>query len=127
MAIKEIEIEPFMLTMKGISFSDNETVQTIMDVCHKNKHLYMEGFPCGRKTRKKIKKKFERWAECPGMCFTYLVTSKAENSVTIRVLVSSVEELLGRYTRREILYYVQMFLQGIADEVLALFGDEDQI
>lgn len=115
-AIKEIA--PFTLVLQGANFNDQKKVQRVMDACHKHKHLFMEGYPCGRKTRKKMGGRMKKWPDYPGICFTYLVTAGKNDTLTVRVLVSSVEDLLTKYTRGEIGYYVQMYLQGVAEEII---------
>lgn len=122
MSIREMEVEPFTLTIKGLDLSD-ETMKLVGNVCHKHKHLYKEGYPCGRKTRMKTKKKYVRQKN-PGMCFTYLVT-KHNGVLVIHVLVSSLKELLERYTLDEILFQVQQYLQDVADELLKVIGEDD--
>ena len=117
--IEIVEITPFILKLKGVGFNEIDKIRHIETVCHKYKHLFMEGFPCGRKTRKQLGIRMKRWQDYPGICLTYLVTPKENNTATVRVLVSSVEKLLSRYTRSEIGYFVQMFLQYIAEEVAA--------
>ena len=119
--IEIARITPSSIELKGVKFSDGETAQKIMDICHKFKHLYMEGYPCGRKTRKNAKKRYKKWVDCPEICFTYLVTNdNASHNLAIHVLVSDIQSLLKRYTEKEIEYYIQMFTQDIADEVITL-------
>ena len=111
---------PSTIKVKNIGIADGNKVQMIMNICHKYKHLYKEGFPCGRKTRKTCRQRIEKWANCPEICFTYLITIDAENhNLTIGILVSDLENLRKRYTEREIEYHTQMYVSDIADEILA--------
>lgn len=119
--IEIVEITPSTIELKGINFKDGEEVQQIMDICHKYKHLYKEGYPCGRKTRKKQEQQTERWVDCPEICFTYLITNdNAKHHLVIRVLVSCTKSLLKKYNETEIEYFMQMFTQNIADEIITL-------
>ena len=61
------------IELKGVSFDDKDMVEDIMAICHRLKHLYMEGHPCGKKTRRKNKIRMKKWAQCPEICFVYLV------------------------------------------------------
>ena len=115
--IEVIEVTPFILRLKGIGRDEVEKIWFIESVCHKYKHIFMEGYPCGRKTRKKLGIRMER-QQNPGICLTYLVTPQGNDTVTVRILVSSVEEALKRYTRREILWFVQDFMQGLTEELI---------
>ncbi|MBR6505558.1 hypothetical protein IKT18_01815 [Candidatus Saccharibacteria bacterium] len=117
--IEIVEITPFVLRFKGVGFNEVEKIMYIESVCHKYKHVFMEGFPCGRKTRKRLGARMKRWQDYPGICLTYLVTPRENNTATVRVLVSSVEKLLSRYTRSEVGYFVQLYLQYVAEEVVA--------
>ncbi len=110
------EITPFICDLTIGAKFEPEAREKIEKVCHKYKHIFMEGYPCGRKTRKKLGIRLER-QQNPGICLTYLVTSNG-GSATVRILVSSVEEALKRYTRREILWFVQDFMQSLTEELI---------
>ena len=117
--VEIIEITPSMIRLKGVNFTDGERVEKIMEICHKYKHLYKDGYPCGRKTRKEKKYRFRKWAQYPGICFTYLVTNDNEGHfLEIHILVSDKETLLKKYTEQDIEYYMQMYTQGVADEII---------
>ena len=114
------KIDSSTIELRGISIADGEKVKTIMDICHEYKHLYMEGYPCGRKTRLKNKKRIKKWAECPKICFTYLVTNDTKNhNLAIKILVSDTQNLKKIYSDREIEYYMQMYTQDVADRIIA--------
>lgn len=110
------EITPFICDLTIGAREETEAREKIEKVCHKYKHIFMEGYPCGRKTRKQLGIRLER-QQNPGICLTYLVTSNG-GSATVRILVSSVEEALKRYTRREILWFVQDFMQSLTEELI---------
>ena len=113
------EITPGKIKLGGIHFADGEKVQKVMDICHKYKHMYKDGYPCGRKTRKESKKRYKKWAECPEICFTYLVSDDNEGHyLTIHALVSDTDSLLKKYTEEEIEYFRQMYTQDVADEIV---------
>lgn len=117
--VEIIEITPSIIKLKGVNFGDGVRVEKIMEICHKYKHLYKDGYPYGRKTRKAMKQRLKKWADCPGICFTYLVTNDNEGHfLEIHVLVSDKESLLQKYTEQEIEYFMQMYTQGIADEIV---------
>lgn len=114
------KITPSSIELKNISIADGEKVQKIMDICHKYKHLYKEGFPCGRKTRKETKKRMKKWMNCPEICFTYLITNDTkDHNLAIHVLVSNTEDVRKRYSESEIEYFMQMYTQDVADEIVA--------
>lgn len=117
-----VRITPSTIELREINFKDDgEKVQKIMDIAHRFKHLYLEGYPCGRKTRKESKKRYKKWSDCPEICFTYLVTNDntaTPNNLIIRVLVSDVEHLIEKYTQEEIDFYTQMYTQDVADEIV---------
>ena len=113
------KISPSVIELTGVNFADGEKVQQIMDICHKYKHLYKEGYPYGRKTRKAMGKRLKKWVDCPEICFTYLVTDdNAGHHLAIHVLVSDTESLLKRYSPSEIEYYRQMYTQDVANEIV---------
>lgn len=119
--IEIVEITPSSIELKGVRFKEGEKVQKIMDICHKYKHLYKEGYPCGRKTRKKQEEQATKWKNCPEICFTYLVTDdNAKHHLMIRVLVTRTKALLKRYSENEIEYFMQMYTQNVADEIISL-------
>ena len=119
--IELVEITPSTIELKGVNFKDGEKVQQIMDICHKYKHLYKEGYPCGRKTRKKQKRQTERWVDCPEICFTYLVTNdNAKHHLVIHVLVSHKKSLFKKYSEDKIGYFMRMYTQNVADEIITL-------
>ncbi len=119
--IEILRVTDSTIELSGISFRDGEMVDKIMEICHKFKHLYLEGYPCGRKTRKKSTEKYKKWTESPGICFTYTVTNDNENhNLIIHVFVSDMETLLKKYTEREINYYTQMYTQEIADGIATM-------
>ena len=119
--IEIVKITPSTIELKGVRFSDGQTVEKIMNICHKFKHLYLEGFPCGCKTRKNSKKKMKKWADCPGVCFTYWVTNDSENhNFTINILVSDIKNLLEKYTEREIEHFKQNYTQDVADAIASI-------
>lgn len=112
--MSEIELE-------GVHFKDGELVEQIMEICHKYKHLYKDGYPCGRKARKKSGIVMEKWAKCPEICFAYLITNDTKgHNLLVKILLSNWESLQKRFTSAEIDYYAQMFAQDVADEILTL-------
>ena len=114
-------ITPETIELSGVGFRDGEKVQQIMDICHKYKHLYIEGYPCGRKTRKEKKLKLKKWVDCPEICFTYLITNDNETgNLAIKLFISHQEQLAEKYSEKEILYFLQMFSQSIAEEIIKL-------
>lgn len=113
-------ITPSSITLKGIEPYDYAGVEKIMDICHKYKHMYNDGYPCGRKARKKLGKRLKKWAYCPEICFVYLL-KQSDESLIIRILVSDYEGLLKKYSIEEIEHYRQMFTQNIADEIMSRF------
>ena len=118
--IEILEITPSIIKLAGVSFTDGERVQMIMSICHKYKHMYKDGYPLGRKGRKALGKRLKKWADCPEICFTYLITDDNQGHyLAIHVLVSDTEELLKRYTEAEIEYYMQMYVQDVANEIVA--------
>ena len=112
-----------IIELSGIGFSDGEKVQKIMDICHKYKHLYKDGYYFGRKTRKKRGTKTAKWADCPEVSFTYLVTDDTNDSqdprLRIHVLISDTNGIHDRYTDNEIEYFRNMYVQEVADEILS--------
>lgn len=117
--VEVLEMTPAHIKLGGVHFVDGEKVQKIMDICHKYKHMYKEGYPCGRKTRKESKKRLKKWDKCPEICFTYLVSDdNAGHHLMIYVLVSDIESLLKKYTEQEIDYWRQMYIQDVADEII---------
>ena len=115
-----IKIDTSTLILKGVSIADGAKVQQIMDICHSAKHMYKDGYQQGRKTRKANKKRTKKWANSPGICFTYLITDDTEgHNLAIRVLVSDITNLRKKYTDREIEYYTQMYIQDIANQILS--------
>ena len=118
--IKEIQKSTIKLT--GISFKDSEAIQKITEVCHHYKHMYRDGYPVGRKTRKKTGKRFYRWTDCPEISFTYLIMpdTSGQSSVKISIYVSDIEETEKKYSKEEISYFMNMFVQNIADGILQL-------
>lgn len=118
--VEIVSITPSRIKLKGITISDGEKVKKIMDICHEYKHMYKDGYPYGRKTRKLMGKRLKKWTDCPQICFTYLVTDDNEGHyLAIHVLVSDTEELLKRYTEQEIEYYMQMYVQDVANKIIA--------
>lgn len=118
-------ISPSIIELRGVKFEEGEKVQKIMDICHKFKHLYLEGYPCGRKTRKEKGLKLKRWGKCPGICFTYLVTNdNKSHNLAIHVLVSDVQSLLKKYSQDKIDYFTQMYTQDVADEIVNILNNE---
>ena len=109
------------IELKGVSFDDKDMVEDVMAICHRLKHLYMEGRPYGKKTRRKNKIRMKKWAQCPEICFVYLVS--ASDRLKIHILVSDVESLLERYTQSEIDYFTQMYVQDVADEIIKYFDE----
>ncbi len=122
--VKITRITPSTIELKGIHFgSDGDKIDTIMDICHRFKHIYKDGYPYGRKTRKKRGERLEKWSKCPGICFTYLVTNDTRgHNLEIVVLVSDEEKLLERYTKEEIENYKQMYTQDVADAISKEFN-----
>ena len=119
--IEIASITSTVLELKGISFNEGDKVQKILDICHKWKHMYMEGYPCGRTTRKQSKTRFKRWGSHPGICFTYLLTDDNEkHNLAIHVIISDMQKLRKKYSEREIMYYAQMYLQNVADEIISI-------
>ena len=117
--VEIISITPSSIELSGVRISDGEKVQQIMDICHKYKHLYKDGYPYGRKTRKELKKRLKKWADCPEICFTYLITDDTEGHyLAIHVLVSYTEALVKKFTETEIEYYKQMYTQSVAEEII---------
>lgn len=118
-------ISPSIIELRGVRFEEGEKVQKIMDICHKFKHLYLEGYPCGRKTRKEKDLKLKRWGKCPRICFTYLVTNdNKSHNLAIHVLVSDVQSLLKKYSQDQIDYFTQMYTQDVADEIVNILNNE---
>ena len=109
------------IELKGVSFSDGEKIQEILEICHRTKHMYLEGYPCGRKTRLANKQRLKKWSDYPGICFTYVTTNdNKEHNVEIRILASNMEKLLERYTKKQIEYYSQKYIQDVANEIAKL-------
>ena len=107
------------IELKGISFSDGAKLEKIMDVCHKYKHLFKDGYPCGRRTRKKISQPLKKWGDCPEICFTYYLTNdNKDHHLAIQILVSDEESLLKKYTKREIEYFTQLYTQFVSDSIM---------
>ena len=104
---------------KGITFKEGDKVQKIMDICHSWKHMFLEGYPCGRKTRNKLEKRPKKWADAPGVCLTYLVTNDNESHhLKLAILIGNEELLKRQYNKKELAYFVQMYLQRVTDEIL---------
>lgn len=124
--VEIVKITSDGIELKGVKFEQGERVQKIMDICHKFKHLYLEGYPCGRKTRKEKNLKLKRWGKCPRICFTYLVTNDTEShNLAIHILISDVQSLLTRYTEDEIYYFTSMYTQDVADEIIHVLNDKE--
>lgn len=104
------------IELSGVDINSKAEIEQILKACHKIKHLYLEGYPCGRKTRKKNNLKLKKWAKCPEICFVYLVTPLGDGLI-IRVLVSDLVSLKKRYTDDEINYFASMYIQNVADEI----------
>ncbi len=118
MMVEIVKIGASSIELKGVAFKESDKVQQILDICHRFKHLYMEGFPCGRKTRRENNLKLKKWAACPKITFTYIVTPPYSENMTINILVSDLQDLRKRYTQTQIEYFTAMFVQGIADEII---------
>ena len=116
-----IKVNERSIELRGVHFKDGEVIEQIMDICHKYKHLYKDGYPCGRKTRKKDGKRVKRWTDYPGICYTYLITNDTkEHNLLIKILVSSLDALKKKYTNTEIEHFTSMYIQDVTDEILGL-------
>ena len=119
--IEVTKVTDTSIELNGVHFKDGELVEQIMEVCHKFKHLYKDGYPCGRKARLKKGERTEKWDKSPGICFTYLITNDTKgHHLSINVLVSNVEQLREKYPDVVIMYFLQMYLQDVADGIMAI-------
>lgn len=119
--IKVVEVTEEKIELEGISFLDGEKVEQIMNICHKYKHMFLDGYPCGRKTRKISSEKYRKWEESPGICFTYTITD--DNSchhLMIKVFVSEEDKLLKKYSAKEILHYKELYTLRVSKEIAAI-------
>lgn len=117
-----VKVSKEEIIIRGLS----SKMSKIAEICHEQKHLYKEGYRCGRKTRKKIGEKTEKWEDCPEICFTYLLTDdfdenkkyKGHNGfLKIKILTSDRQSLLEKYSKVEIDDYAKQFAESIADEI----------
>lgn len=118
--VEVIKITPTSIKLEGISFRDGEKVEKIMEICHKYKHMYKDGYPCGRKARKESGIVYKKWGKCPKICFAYLITNdNRSHNLEIDIVVHDVESLLKRYTLKEVEHFTQLYAQDVADEIMA--------
>ena len=105
----------------------------IAKICHEQKHLFKDGYRHGRKTRKQLGAKTDRWEGCPEICFTYLITDDFDEHkefpehsgfLKIEILVSDWNNLLVRYTHEQVDGYAYMFAMSIADKIRKAFRED---
>lgn len=110
-------------------------INAILDICHRKKHLFKDGYEHGRKTRKALGKVTERWADCPEICFAYLLTDdfdedkryKGHNDLLkISILISDETSLLKRYTREQIDDIAYKYATSVADEIEAKLINKEE-
>ena len=131
-----VQVNHKSIILEGIDMFDKPLVEEILKICHRYKHLYLEGYKAGRKTRKAEGDMTEKWADCPEICITYTLMPcteifEEENNFTpkgntsyleIRNFVSEEEKLsLTRMTADEIIYWRNRFTNDIADDIEKLF------
>ena len=107
------------IELSGVKISDGEKMEIISNVCHKWKHMFKEGYPYGRKTRKERQERLKKWSGCPKICFTYLFTDDtAGHHLAIQIFVSYTEAVIKKYSEDQIEYYKCLYTQNVADEIL---------
>lgn len=118
---KVVKISGEEIIIRGLRLSNS-----ISKICHEQKHLYKEGYRCGRKTRKQMGKRTKKWEDCPEICFTYLFTDDFDEDkeygahngfLKIKILVSDRESLRKKYSNDEIAEYAYKFALSIADRI----------
>ena len=116
------EITDSGIKLDGVSFKDDgDKIQAIMEICHRYKHLYLDGYPCGHKTRKAQGLRLKKWGECPQICFTYYATNDTDgHNLAIQVVVSDMENLQKRYTIKQIEEFRQKFLLDVSRKIADL-------
>ena len=127
-----VEVNDKSIIVKGLSMKDDGgIIQKIMDICHRTKHLYKDGYECGHKTRSKTGKRHAYWEDCPHICIVYLITNDMDYEtgfkkdpnvpyLKICTVISELDDLKKRLTDREISLIRQMFISEISEKVEAL-------
>lgn len=103
---------------------DTETAEKIMKICHKYKHLYLDGFPHGRNTRKKLAGTgavFNKWENSPHVCITY-VFKKANEKVIINAIIANRQDVSRIYTDEELQLFLQQWQQDVLESLEETFN-----
>ena len=119
-----ISITPDAIIIDGTD-KNNQARENILGVCHKYKHLYLDGYPHGKKTRRRLYDKagivYQKWEESPKICIMYrLVPDESAGKILIKAFIANLEETSSKYTKRELSLFLQQWQQSVADEVATL-------
>lgn len=115
----EIAIKDNVIVVKNIEI-DQGIGEIIRDVCHKNKHLYLDGYPHGHRARKKFAGMgvyFDKWEETPKICITYWFQrpdKESTNEIEIHAVVSNTH----KYAPKEVAHFLAKWQQDVVDGLL---------
>lgn len=102
----------------------NEEKEKLLTILHKHKHLFLDGFPHGKKTRRELKKKagivYEKWKDSPEVCITYYLTS-TNDGLEIVSMIGNLDDAAKKYTQTELFHFMQLWQQDVIDEITAEF------
>ena len=106
------------------SLTDNEK-ERILAICHKHKHLYLDGYPHGKKTRHELRKKggikYEKWIGTPQVCITYLLMP-TDIGFIIESIIGNLDETSNIYTQRELFLFMQNWQQDVVEDIISEFN-----
>ena len=131
--VRIAKVSPEEIVLYNVDLS---RIDLITEVCHEQKHLFKDGYRQGRKTRKKDGKPTKRWAGCPEICFTYLITDDFDEDkefkehsgfLKIKILVSDWVGLMSRYSSEQVDAFAYMFAMRVADDIKRRLDHEEKI
>ncbi len=101
----------------------NEEKEFVLNICHKHKHMYLDGYPHGKKTRRKLRKQggieYDKWADSPEIDIVYYLSQKDERTEIIAI-IGNLTDHAKRYTERELELFLQNWQQSVIEEISAL-------
>lgn len=114
-------IEKGVITL-SIANLTNESKETILNICHKHKHLFLDGYPHGQKTRRKLKKQggitYTKWTGSPEIDIVYYL-NESNDLVNIVSIIGNQQEAREKYTNKELGLFLQNWQQYVIDDILA--------
>lgn len=118
-----MSIKDNCINIDGIDINA-EAIEKVMNICHKYKHLYLDGYPHGRGTRKKLAETgvvFKKWRNSPHICISYIIRKSSENGLSIEAIVANKEKIKNKYSDEELRLFLYNWQQDVAENIEPMF------